>query len=127
MLLRLLGMMVTFADAPTVDAQTQAVLENYLGRRIVPASYRDSLTLERLSYPALVAEVASPRHGSSEFHLGHEDPTALPRHTPTNVSWRSARSNLIQGNLTLSQARTKFVELIARYFELGEVRIDPET
>jgi hypothetical protein len=31
-----------------------------------------------------------------------------------------------EANLTLPQARTRFVELIARYFDLGEVRIEPE-
>jgi hypothetical protein len=71
-------------------------------------------------------EAAAPKHGRSVFHLGHENAQAAPKHTPGNVSWRSARSNLIQGDLTLAEARTKFVELIARYFDLGEVRIEKE-
>jgi hypothetical protein len=60
------------------------------------------------------------------FHIGHDDPTAIPKHTPTNISLRTLRSNLIQGNMTLTEARTKLVELIGRYFELGEVTIHPD-
>jgi hypothetical protein len=33
---------------------------------------------------------------------------------------------LIQGDLTLSEAKTKLVELIAKYFDLGEVKIEAE-
>jgi len=125
-LLRLLGMILCFKNAPTVDAGNRLILEFYLGSHVEAGSYRDALTLEKLDYHRLQAEAAAPKHGRSEFHLGHENAQAVPKHTPTNVSWRSARSNLIQGDLTLAEARTKFVELIARYFELGEVRIEKE-
>jgi hypothetical protein len=125
-LLRLYGMMLEFTNAPQVDDETKATLEKYLGQPIRPAEYRDALTLERLNYSEFAAEIESPVHGRSRFHLGHEDPKATPKHTPSNVSWREERSNLIQGDLTLPEARTKFVELIARYFELGEVRIEAE-
>lgn len=125
-LLRLFGMMLEFRNAPTVDAGTQEILEAYLGRPIQEGNYRDPLTLERLDYLQMLAETESPEHGRSEFHLGHRNPQANPRHVPENVEWRSARSNLIQGDLTLREARQRFVELIARYFELGEVTIEPE-
>lgn len=124
--LRLLAMLMEFRGAPAIDDATREVLERHLGQPIRPGSYRDALTKERLDYGALVREAEEPRHGRSEFHLGHDNPSITPRHTPDNVSWRSARSNLIQGDLTLPEARTKFVELIARYFELGEVHIEPE-
>jgi hypothetical protein len=119
-------MILCFKNAPTVDANVGLVLEFYLGSHIEAGWYRDALTLERLDYDYLQAEAAAPQHGRSEFHLGHENAQAVPKHTPGNVSWRSARSNLIQGDLTLAEARTKFVELIARYFGLGEVRIEKE-
>ena len=45
---------------------------------------------------------------------------------PENISWRTMRSNLIQGDMTLRESRTKFVELIGRYFDLGEVTIHPD-
>ena len=125
-LLRLLGMILCFKNAPAVDADTRSILEFYLGSQIEAGSYRDALTLEKLDYNHLRTEAAAPKHGRSDFHLGHENAQAAPKHTPGNVSWRSARSNLIQGDLTLAEARTKFVELIARYFDLGEVRIEKE-
>jgi hypothetical protein len=125
-LLRLLGMMLEFRNAPSVDDATRETLEAYLGHPIQAGSYRDPLTLERLDYAELRLETESPEHGRSEFHLGHRNPQAIPRHVPGNVEWRSARSNLIQGDLTLREARQRFVELIARYFELGEVTIEPE-
>lgn len=125
-LLRLFGTLLEFEDAPEVDLQTQAVLEKSLGRRLEPNSFRDELTLEKLSYPDVVAEALDPTPGVSAVHIGHRDPTRRPRHSPDNVGWRTERSNLIQGNLTLREARTKFVELIARYFELGEVTVTPD-
>jgi hypothetical protein len=126
MLLRLLGMVLEFRNAPAVDAATSQLLTRYVGKKIVTGDYRDVLTKERLDYRVLAAEAAAARHGISSFHLGHVDPTAIPRHTPENVSWRSERSNLLQGNLTLDQARSRLVEIIARYFGLGEVRIEPD-
>lgn len=125
-LLKLYAEMLEFKNAPSVDEATKRILENYLGHQIEQGSYRDALTKERLDFARLVAESKDPQHGKSEFHLGHENPKSFPRHTPENVHWRAARSNLIQGDLTLPEARTKFVELIARYFDLGEVTIEPE-
>jgi hypothetical protein len=119
--------LLEFEGAPAVDAATQAILEKRLGRPLEPNSLRDELTLEKLSYPDVLAEALSPTPGVSALHIGHRDPTLVPRHTPDNVEWRTHRSNLIQGDLTLREARTKFVELIARYFELGEVTITPDT
>jgi len=125
-LAKLLSQIIEFDGAPNVSPETIGIAAKYLAHEPTKASYRDPLTKEKLSYEQMEIESGDPRHGISSFHLGHEDPTAIPRHTPANVNWRSARSNLIQGDLTLSAARTKFVELIARYFGLGEVRIEPE-
>jgi hypothetical protein len=119
-------MMLEFTAAPDADDNTRAILERHLGKSIVSDSYRDALTLERFSYTAFRQEAEAPIQGRSGFHIGHENPRATPKHAPANVSWRGERSNLIQGDLTLPEARTRFVEIIARYFERGEVRIEPE-
>jgi hypothetical protein len=99
---------------------------HYLGHEIKSNSFRDALLLERFDFHDLVAEGFDPVHGHSSFHIGHEDPTRKPKHTPDNVAWRTKRSNLIQGNMTLRQSRIYFVKLIARYFELGELHVDGE-
>ena len=122
--LQLLGMMLEFVNAPRVDDATAAVLARYIGHPPLAGSYRDILTLERLDYEHFIGE--APVHGQSDFHIGHDDPTLYPRHVPTNVSWRSLRSNLIQGDMTLVEARTRLVQLVARYFNLGEVTINPD-
>lgn len=99
---------------------------HYLEHEIKSNSFRDALLLERFDFNDLVAEGFDPVHGHSSFHIGHEDPTRKPKHTPDNVAWRTKRSNLIQGNMTLRQSRIYFVKLIARYFELGELEVDGE-
>ena len=123
--LKLWGMILSFANAPEIPPDAKATLEAYLGTPVVPGTYRDPLTLELLDFWAFAAEAEAPKAGRSAFHLGHTDPTAIPRHTPDNVAWQSHRSNLIQGDLTIPQARTRIVEIIARYFDLGEVTIIP--
>lgn len=124
--IRLLAMLMEFADAPRLPREIEELLERYLGRPLQRDSYRDSLTLQRLSYAVVFAECETPRPGHSVLHIGHRDPRLRPKHVPTNVEWREARSNLIQGEMTLDEARTRFVELIARYFGLGEVHIVPD-
>jgi hypothetical protein len=125
-LLKLYATLLEFEGAPSAEGDALRILEKCLGRSLQPNSFRDELTLERLSYADVVAEVLNPRPGISAIHIGHRDPTMHPRHVPDNVEWRTERSNLLQGNLTLPEARTKFVELIARYFELGEVSVTPD-
>lgn len=113
-----------FKNAPRVGDQLLDELSmKYLGRIIQPDSYRDSLLLEFLDFQVLRAEAEAPTHGKSLFHLGHEDPTLTPKHVPENVAWRTLRSNLIQGDMTLREARIYIVKLIARYFELGELDV----
>lgn len=122
--LRLMGMLLQFNGAPDVEQVARDILETkYLGSPIVAGGYRDSLLLEAMSYPEFLAEALSPVHGTSNFHIGHEDPTQIPKHSPGNIAWRSHRSNLIQGNMTLRRARIYIIKLIGRYFELGELTI----
>lgn len=115
------------AEIKAIEAEMAQILEQrYLGHPLSPGTYRDSLLLERFDFNDLVQEGLTPIHGHSSFHLGHEDPTQSPKHTPGNISWRTFRSNLIQGNMTLRQSRIYFTKLIARYLNLGEISIDGE-
>ena len=121
---KLFAQIFCFDNAPELhDALRDRLGERYLGAPIEPGSYRDSLLLEQFDFKDLAEEGLDPVHGHSSFHMGHEDPTQMPKHTPGNISWRTKRSNLIQGDMTLREARIYFVKLIARYFELRELEI----
>jgi hypothetical protein len=123
-LLILLLTTLEFKNAPQIDyAMVDTLSCKYLGRPLERDSHRDSLLLEFLDFQELYAEAESPTHGRSAFHIGHIDPTRVPKHVPENVAWRTLRSNLIQGDMTLREARIYIVKLIARYFELGEITI----
>lgn len=122
---KLCAQIFCFDKAPALPVELQEHLsENYLdGRPVSPGSHVDSLLLERFDFDHFLAEGESPVHGHSVFHMGHEDPTLKPKHQPSNIAWRTHRSNLIQGDMTLRESRIYFVKLIGRYFELGEIDI----
>lgn len=124
-LMTLLLTTLEFIGAPKIeDTFLQELAQKYMGRILVPDSFKDSLLLEHLDFAKLRLEADDPTHGKSEFHIGHLDPKRVPKHVPENVAWRTLRSNLIQGDMTLKQARTYIIKLIARYFELGELNIE---
>lgn len=124
---KLAAQIFCFDNAPQLPDDLRMILEaSYLGHPIAPGTYRDKLLLERFDFNDLVAEGLNPTHGHSSFHIGHEDPSLKPKHRPDNVGWRTFRSNLIQGNMTLREARIYFLKLIGRYFELGEINIEGE-
>jgi len=126
-LITLLLTTLEFKNAPVIDNPVLNVLCNkYLGRQLIRESYRDSLLLEYLDFNMLTEEAANPIHGKSSFHIGHQDPNMVPKHSPSNIAWRTLRSNLIQGDMTLREARIYIIKLIARYFELGELNIDTD-
>lgn len=123
-LIKLLISTLEFRNAPEINDHRIAELsERYLNRILEPGTFRDALLLESLDFQTLRAEADNPTHGYSEFHIGHLDPTRVPKHVPENIAWRTLRSNLIQGNMTLREARIYIIKLIARYFELGEIEI----
>lgn len=122
--LKLCAMMFEFSNAPSLDDDLRTILEAYLGKSIERGRYKDALLLEALDYKAMHDDALAPVHGASVYHIGHEDPTRSPRHVPDNISWRTSRSNLIQGNMTLRQSRIYLLKLIGRYFELGELDIE---
>jgi hypothetical protein len=121
---KLCAQLFCFDGAPKLKNSLSDLLgEDYLGHIIKPGIFRDRLLLERFSFSEFIKAALNPVHGHSFFHIGHEDPTQKPKHTPDNISWRSHRSNLIQGDMTLREARVYFIKLIGRYFELGELNI----
>ena len=123
--LRLFGMLLAFDEPPEIQDDVRDILEDhYMGTPMGAGTYEDSLLLEKMSYPAFAAEADAPTHGASNFHIGHENPTIHPKHVPENIMWRSHRSNLIQGDMTLRQSRIYIIKLIGRYFELGELDIE---
>ena len=119
----LCAMIFEFENAPPLAEEVRPLFETYLGKTIKPGTYQDALLLEKLNYNKLRDDCLAPKHGYSVYHIGHQDPTRSPRHVPDNVAWRTSRSNLIQGNMTLREARIYLVKLIGRYFELGELDI----
>ncbi len=124
-LLVLLLTTLEFLNAPLIeDPLINELFERYLGRQIARESFKDSLLLEFLDFQQLRAEAEEPTHGHSKFHIGHLDPKLTPKHVAENIAWRTLRSNLIQGDMTLREARIYIIRLIARYFELGEIDIE---
>jgi hypothetical protein len=119
----LCAMIFEFENAPPLAEEMRALFETYLGKTVKLGAYQDALLLEKLDYNKLRDDCVAPKHGYGVYHIGHQDPTRSPRHVPDNVAWRTSRSNLIQGNLTLREARIYLVKLIGRYFELGELDI----
>jgi hypothetical protein len=117
------AMMFEFQNAPHLSEDARALFEAYLNKSIQRGTYQDALLLEQLDYHALRDDSLAPQHGYGVYHIGHQDPTLQPRHVPENISWRTSRSNLIQGNMTLREARIYILKLIGRYFELGELDI----
>jgi hypothetical protein len=119
----LCAMMFEFENAPPLTEEARTLFETYLGKLLTPGAYQDALLLEKLDYNKLRDDALTPQHGYGVYHIGHQDPTKAPRHVPDNIAWRTSRSNLIQGNLTLREARIYLLKLIGRYFELGELDI----
>jgi hypothetical protein len=121
---KLCAMIFEFTHAPKLDGELRTLLEVYLEKPIKRGRYKDALLLEALDYRAMRDDAIAPTHGASVYHIGHENPTLTPRHVPGNISWRTSRSNLIQGDMTLRQSRIYLLKLIGRYFELGELDIE---
>lgn len=119
----LCAMMFEFKNSPHLTEEARSLFESYLQKKIKKGTYKDALLLETLDYHKLRDDALSPQHGYGVYHIGHQDPTLHPRHVPKNVAWRTSRSNLIQGNMTLREARIYLLKLIGRYFELGELDI----
>lgn len=123
---KLLAQIFCFDNAPDFPASAikSEIQACYLNVAMKPGTFRDSLLLERFDYNEMVQEYSESIHGFSNYHIGHEDPTLKPKHLPGNIAWRTHRSNLIQGDMTLRESRIYLVKLIGRYFELGELKIE---
>lgn len=82
---------------------------------------RCPVTLLPLNFKKFIEEVSNPRHGKSNFHVGHLNPLKAKvndersGHTYKNISWISHDGNRIQGSLSLAKARA-LLKLIAKNY-----------
>jgi hypothetical protein len=81
------------------------------------------ITGDALSYDAFRNELLSPKHGKSDFQVGHLNPLKLEvasssaaGHSASNISWISADGNRMQGSLSLSDVRS-LIKRIAENYE----------
>jgi len=118
-------MLLQFRNPPKVDPTIVQLLENkYFFHPLVAGTYKDALLLEELDYKAFEAEQLKPVHWSFRFSHRPSKTRRLNRSMPQTISTGGTfRSNLIQGNMTLKEARIYIIKLIGRYFELGELQI----
>jgi hypothetical protein len=112
--LKLIGQLLQFKNAPIANSQTIELLETLLKQIIVPGTYLDPLTFEVLDYEEMLEESFNPRHGYSNFHIGHKNPLLCPKHTAQNISWQKHRSNLVQGDRTIEAARKELCVIAER-------------
>jgi hypothetical protein len=107
--LKLLAQVFEFTSAPTPTEAEAAVLRAVLGTDPVAGSYRCPLSGRNLDFRVLVDSTDwRPRHGRSQFAVGHLQPlahgTARGRHVAGNITWVHEQGNRIQGNLSLEEA-----------------------
>lgn len=87
---------------------------------------RCPITLDKLQYGALAAEVLNPVHGKSRFHVGHLNPLKAggregeARHVPENVSWISEDGNRIQGSLSMAEVRSLLDRIAKNYADSAQ-------
>lgn len=87
--------------------------------------YRCPITLDRLSFPDIIADVDRAIHGKSKFQVGHLNPLKAATtseqfgHTPKNIGWISDNGNRIQGHLTMAETRALLERIAANYKECG--------
>lgn len=69
-----------------------------------PPPTRCPVTLEILSFKHLSKSVLDPKHGVSQYQIGHSLPLKRGgKHDGTNVCWQSANGNRIQGDLSVKE------------------------
>lgn len=106
-LIDLLAQLSLFEDSE-IDP---AIFEGYLQHE---RPYLDPLLLKPLNYKDFLFETLNPVHGNSNYHLGHINPKIHPKHIPGNVRWMYRKSNLIQGDMTLQEAKIELLEISER-------------
>ncbi|MEB3279206.1 MAG: hypothetical protein VKK42_09845 [Lyngbya sp.] len=98
-------------------------------QEILPVEMKVSrcpITLEPLSFEEFRDELMNPKHGKSNFQVGHlnplkfDDPNSLVSgHVPGNISWISADGNRIQGSMSLEDVRNLLVRIAHNYENEG--------
>jgi hypothetical protein len=108
--LKLILQIAGMHNPPEIDqGLIKHISEKYFGVPVEEDSTKDPITDEPLSYPDLVADVVGkPVHGYSKFHIGHQNPTIHPKHTPSNIRWQLKASNDFQGPMDVRVARIAF-------------------
>lgn len=96
---------------------------------ILPAElpvFRCPITLDPMSFKAFHEQLVNPKHGKSDFQVGHLNPLKLDDpgatasgHSPENISWVSADGNRIQGSLGLVEVRRILKRVAANYEARG--------
>ncbi len=115
---RLIRQICHFQDFPTEVAKA---LEDANLIEWDERPFRCPITLEPLKFEEFATEVTSPKHGRSNFQVGHLNPLkAVPGddsngHSAANISWISADGNRIQGALSLAQTRSLLSRIAANY------------
>ena len=72
---------------------------------------RCPITMEPFSFAEFRSEVENPKHGKSNFQVGHLNPLKAINDDPSsghiaqNISWISSDGNRIQGHLSLEETR----------------------
>ena len=76
---------------------------------------RCPITLETLSFRYLAKSVLDPKHGVSQYQVGHSYPLKRGgQHDGRNVCWQSADGNRIQGDLSVEETKSLLNEIAAR-------------
>jgi len=76
---------------------------------------RCPVTLETLSFRHLAKSVLDPKHGVSQYQVGHSYPLKRGgKHDGRNVCWQSANGNRIQGDLSVEETNTLLNKIAAR-------------
>lgn len=92
--------------------------------------FKCPITLDPMSFEAFRAELLNPRHGRSDFQVGHlnplklDDPTAAASgHSSQNISWISADGNRIQGSLGLTEVRNMLSRISSNYASVDAMQV----
>lgn len=105
--LRLFIGMLLMRNAPAIDrAYLEGLSQKYFGAALPDTCTRDPLTDEELDFKDLVDDVVdNPKHGYSQYHIGHQDPRFHPKHIHKNVRWQKKASNDFQTTMDIRVAR----------------------
>lgn len=109
------------------DRSRRMLQENGILSSDLPV-FRCPITLDPMSFSTFHDRLMNPRHGRSDFQVGHlnplklDDPTATASgHSPENISWVSADGNRMQGSLSLSEVRALLRRVASNYEARGWV------